>query len=70
MIAADHHRRLQLAVAHHFVEGQAQTVAVAQPTQQMRAGKPWKWIFSRAMSSQRCKWVSCGSSSFTLASVL
>ena len=25
---------------------------VFQATQQMRAGRPWKWIFSRAMSSQ------------------
>ena len=39
------------------------------PTQQMRAGRPWKAMRSRAMSSQLCR---CGSltSSFTLASVL
>ena len=39
------------------------------PTQQMRAGRPWKAIRSRAMSSQRWRCGSSGISSFTLASV-
>ncbi len=40
------------------------------PTQQMRAGRPWKLMRSRAMSSQRCRWASSGISCLTLASVL
>ena len=36
------------------------------PTQQMRAGRPWKAIRSRAMSSQRWRCGSSGISSFTL----
>jgi hypothetical protein len=52
MIAADNDRRLQLAAGHHVVERQAEPVAVASPTQQMRAGRPWKRIFLAAMSSQ------------------
>ena len=40
------------------------------PTQQMRAGRPWNWMRSCAMSSQLCRCVLSGSSSFTLASVL
>ena len=40
------------------------------PTQQMRAGRPWKLMRSRAMSSQLCRWASSGISSLTLASVL
>ena len=39
------------------------------PSQQIRAGRPWKWIRSLAMSSQRCRCRSSGNSSFTLASV-
>ncbi len=39
------------------------------PTQQMRAGSPWKAIRSPAMSSQFARCASCGISSFTLASV-
>src|SRR5690606_5365615 len=31
MVATDHHRRLELALAHHLVERQAQAVALAQP---------------------------------------
>ena len=40
------------------------------PTQQMRAGKPWNSMRSRAMSNQRCKCASSGINSLTLASVL
>ncbi|MNN31904.1 hypothetical protein D3C81_1456100 [compost metagenome] len=40
------------------------------PTQQIRAGRPWKLMRSRAMSSQLCRWASSGISSLTLASVL
>ena len=39
------------------------------PTQQMRAGRPWKAMRSLAMSSQLCRCGSSGISSFTLASV-
>src|SRR5690606_1805975 len=31
MIPADHYRRLQLSLGHHLVEGEAETMAVAQP---------------------------------------
>ncbi len=40
------------------------------PTQQMRAGRPWKLMRSRAMSSQLCRCASSGISALTLASVL
>src|SRR5450830_1670201 len=40
------------------------------PSQQMRAGRPWKAMRSRAMSSQRCTCACCGNSSLILASVL
>jgi len=52
MVAPDHHRRFQFAACHHFVEGKAEFRAIAQSTQQMRAGSPWNFIFSRAASSQ------------------
>ena len=39
------------------------------PTQQMRAGSPWKLMRSRAMSSQLCRCGSSGISSFTFSSV-
>ncbi|CSB61066.1 Uncharacterised protein [Vibrio cholerae] len=35
------------------------------PTQQIRAGKPWKWIRSRAISSQLCRCGLSGISSLT-----
>ncbi|MNN17802.1 hypothetical protein D3C81_1309960 [compost metagenome] len=42
----------------------------SRPTQQIRAGRPWKAMRSCAMSSQRCRCLSSGNSSFILASVL
>ncbi len=70
MVTTDHDRCLQLAIADHLVEGEAQLVAIPRPTQQMRAGRPWNAMRSRAMSSQLCRCLLSGSSSFTLASVL
>ena len=40
------------------------------PSQQMRAGRPWNAMRSRAMSSQRCMCLFSGNSSLILASVL
>ena len=40
------------------------------PSQQMRAGRPWKLMRSRAMSSQRWVCLLSGNSSLILASVL
>ncbi|MNN78168.1 hypothetical protein D3C81_1946950 [compost metagenome] len=40
------------------------------PTQQIRAGRPWKLMRSRAISNQRCRCSSSGISSLTMASVL
>jgi len=40
------------------------------PSQQMRAGRPWKAMRWPAMSSQRCRCASSGNSSFSFASVL
>ena len=39
------------------------------PSQQMRAGRPWKWIRSRANVIQRLRCSSCGNISSTSASV-
>ncbi len=40
------------------------------PTQQIRAGNPWKLMRSLAMSSQLCRCLSSGISSLTFWSVL
>ena len=71
MVAADDDRRLQLAACHHLVEREARRRCRSpSPSQQMRAGKPWNAMRSRAMSSQRCRCASSGKSSLTLRSVL
>jgi hypothetical protein len=57
VVAADHDRRLELAVAHHLVEGQAELVAQAQADPADARGQALEAMRSRAMSSQRCR---CG----------
>jgi hypothetical protein len=60
VVAADHDRRLQLARAHHLVERRPARWRSPRPSQQMRAGRPWKAMRSPAMSSQRCRCASSG----------
>ena len=52
MIATDDDRRLQFAARHHFVERQAQPVAIAKADPADPRRQPWNLIRARAMSSQ------------------
>ena len=69
MIAPDHDRRLQLALRHHLVEREAEAMAVAEPDPADARRQALELDARLAMSSQLCRCVSCGISSFTFASV-
>ena len=70
MVAADHDWRFRSPDFTISLNANPKRWRSPRPTQQMRAGRPWKAMRCLAISSQLCRCLSCGMSSLTFASVL